>query len=470
MAVPILTVSQMRQWEQAAWSAGQTEAAVIARVGALVAERVLQLTRPGESILILAGKGHNGDDARQAQPHLASRSVQLLNVPDASAALAAVEAALRKRPALVIDGLFGIGLNRPLDAPWRTLIETVNEAGLPVLSVDTPSGLNAETGRTEGAAIVACITLTLGAPKAGLLASEAQPYAGRIELARDIGLGPCPATSGLWWTETGDFAGFPPRRPAAANKGVFGHLAIVAGSLGYHGAAVLAARGAQRAQPGLITVLPQSDVYTPVASQLQAAMVRPCDPGFSAKPYSALLVGPGLAAADIPEALRARVAELWRELEAPMVADASALDWLPPHASTPSDAIRVITPHPGEAARLLGRRPADVQTDRPRALRELSARHGGCWVVLKGQHTLVGRSEGDLYINSSGNPGLAQGGSGDVLAGYIAGWIAQPALRRDVLTTLRHAVWRHGAAADALASNRLAWTVEELVGELARIP
>ncbi|MCX6905744.1 MAG: hypothetical protein NTW03_20135 [Verrucomicrobia bacterium] len=144
MPVPIITVAQMRQWEQATWASGQTEAAVIGRVGELVARRALQLTRPAEAILILAGKGHNGDDARQAQPHLADRVVELINVTDPEALLAAVSASLGRRPRLVIDGLFGTGLNRPLDAPWRKLIQTVNEAGLPVLAVDNPSGLNVQ--------------------------------------------------------------------------------------------------------------------------------------------------------------------------------------------------------------------------------------------------------------------------------------------------------------------------------------
>jgi hydroxyethylthiazole kinase-like uncharacterized protein yjeF len=232
---------------------------------------------------------------------------------------------------------------------------------------------------------------------------------------------------------------------------------------------VLAARGAQRARPGLITVFPQPNVYVPVASQLQAAMVRPFEMDFRPEVCTTLLVGPGLAAADLPERLGTLVARLWVDSELPMVVDASALDWLPLGDSTPRDSIRVITPHPGEAARLLGCQAADVQADRPKSLRDLSARCGGCWVALKGQHTLVGRAEGDLYVNSSGNPGLAQGGSGDVLAGYVAGWLAQPAVQQDVLTTLRYAVWQHGAAADALTAENLAWTVEDLAGQLARV-
>jgi NAD(P)H-hydrate repair Nnr-like enzyme with NAD(P)H-hydrate dehydratase domain len=125
--------------------------------------------------------------------------------------------------------------------------------------------------------------------------------------------------------------------------------------------------------------------------------------------------------------------------------------------------VRVITPHPGEAARLLRCTPQQVQADRLAALRNVSRRFGNSWVVLKGHHTLIGRSLGEVYVNPSGNPHLAQGGSGDVLAGYLAGLLAQPDLRADVLKTIRYAVWQHGAAADALQAARANWVVEDLV-------
>jgi ADP-dependent NAD(P)H-hydrate dehydratase / NAD(P)H-hydrate epimerase len=466
MPVPILTVTQMRDWEQATWASGQTEAAVIARVGQLVARRALQFTRGGSRILILAGKGHNGDDARQAQPHLAERAVELINVTDPHAALEPVRAALETRPALVIDGLFGIGLNRPLTPDWCALFETINRAGRPVLAVDNPSGLNVETGATEGAAISAAITLTLGAPKRGLFAPGAVPWVGRLEVAPEIGLTPCPFRGDWQWTLPEDFADFPPPRPASGHKGTFGHLAILAGSLGYHGAAVLSARGAQRARPGLITLFPQPDVYVPVASQLQAVMARPFEPGLSFAEYTAILAGPGLAAPDISEAMRSLVNRLWSEFERPMIVDASALDWLRPEGQVPPRAIRVITPHPGEAARLLKCRVADVQADRSEAVRELSSRLGGCWVVLKGHQTLVGQARSEIFVNPSGNPALAQGGSGDVLGGYLAGCLAQPALAAQATTAIRYAVWQHGAAADELSRQRDNWVVEELIASL----
>jgi len=146
------------------------------------------------------------------------------------------------------------------------------------------------------------------------------------------------------------------------------------------------------------------------------------------------------------------------------VVDASALDLLSPGVL--SKAARVITPHPGEAARMLNSNSKQVQTDRPRALRELSKRFGNCWVVLKGHQTLVGSKDGDIYVNSSGNPYLGQGGSGDVLSGYIAGLLAQPVLQSDICKTLRFAVWQHGATADALQDKQKIWVIEDLASEL----
>jgi NAD(P)H-hydrate epimerase len=286
---------------------------------------------------------------------------------------------------------------------------------------------------------------------------------GRLEVATEVGLAPCTQASELQWTLPEDFAGFPPARAAAGHKGSYGHLAIVAGSLGYHGAAALAARGAQRAQPGLITLHTLESVYHAVAPQLQAVMVSPWTAQSKLTgSHDSLLIGPGLAAADMPDQMKILTRNLWRDLFLPVVVDASALDWLPLDP-VPRNAVRVITPHPGEAARLLRSAPQQVQANRLNALRNVSRRFGNCWVVLKGHQTLIGRGTGEVYVNPSGNPHLAQGGSGDVLAGYLAGLLAQPDLRGDVLRTIRYAVWQHGAAADLLQTMRPNWVVEDLV-------
>jgi ADP-dependent NAD(P)H-hydrate dehydratase / NAD(P)H-hydrate epimerase len=466
MPSPVISRAQMREWEKRTWAAKRTPFEVISRVGHILTAHVRQVTRPGDSILVLAGKGHNGDDARQAVQNLTDREVTLLNVREPVAALAEFKSLLSLPQSLIIDGLFGIGLRGRLAPPWQRLLQAINNSGIPILAVDVPSGLDADTGEIQGEAIRASITLTLGAVKRGLLTAAACPCVGRLELAPDIGLVPCPHTSNLVWTLPEDFQSFPPPRLVDGHKGTFGHTVLVAGSLGYHGAAVLAARGAQRAQPGLITLITLDEVYLPIASQLQSVMVRPWTPQTTLPDTAtAVCFGPGLESESVPLALQQWLTQLWRETPLAIVADASGLKWITQgRVSTPAP--RVITPHPGEAARLLGIESTAVQADRPGAVIECSKRYGRAWVVLKGHQTAVGRSRGEIAINCSGNPLLAQGGSGDVLAGYLTGLLAQPALQADPATTLRYGVWQHGHAADQLARERPHWTVEDLVDRL----
>jgi ADP-dependent NAD(P)H-hydrate dehydratase / NAD(P)H-hydrate epimerase len=463
MPVPVVNLAQMREWERATWVTGQTEAEVIRRVGQKIAARARELTRPGDSILILAGQGHNGDDARAAQKFLAERKVVILNVTSPKNDLTKLKSALLKNPALIIDGLFGIGLNRALDDGWKKFIAAVNASKIPVLAADVPSGLNAETGEHFGAAIEAAVTLTVGAPKIGMLAQNAWSFVGRLEVAEDVGLIHCPFKTELNWTLPEDFQNFPPRRAVAGHKGSFGHLAIVAGSFGFHGAGVLTSRAAQRAQPGLVTLFTNEKIYGVVAPQLQAVMVNVWQPKLKfPDSTSAILIGPGLAAPEIAGKMKAFTQKLWRDSELPLIVDASALDWLPAGKFS-KNTIRIITPHPGEAARLLKTTVQKIQNNRVESLREISKRFGNCWVVLKGNQTLFGWSRGEIFVNPSGNPHLAQGGSGDVLAGFIAGLLAQPELQTDAGKTIRYAVWQHGNAADKLQATRANWIVEDLV-------
>lgn len=466
MAVPVISVAQMREWENHSWESGSSQSEVISKVGQLVAQRALKMTRPDDRILILAGKGHNGDDARCAQGHLLGRRVRLITIGHPAAELEHLESLLARRPALIIDGLFGIGLNRPLDQSWNDLIERVNRSSLPVLSIDVPSGLNADTGETEGNALYATVTLTLGAPKRGLLRASSYPFVGRLELEPEIGLSTHRLDGELQWSLPADFDGFPPARRVDSHKGTYGHVGIIAGSLGYHGAAVLAARGALRAQPGLVSVFCPEKVYVPIASQLQAAMVHPWD---STQPLpdsiTALVIGPGLAGPDLTPAFKTAVNELWQSFPLPIVLDASALDWIEP-GPTPLNSRRVITPHPGEAGRLLDTKSSVIQDNRLAALRQLSSRYGNCWVVLKGHHTLIGRSTGEVFVNPTGNPFLAQGGAGDILAGFIGGLLAQSKLQPHPLRTIRYATYNHGHAADLLSQSHTTWSVEDLLQKL----
>jgi len=460
---PVITIAQMREWESATWAAGVREESVMRRAGAALTRVARRLTQPGAEILVLAGKGHNGDDARFAAEGLADHRVRVLNVIEPAAAVAEVNSFAG---ALIVDGLFGIGLSRPLAGDWLTLVAAMNASRVPILAVDVPSGLEADTGEPLGDAVRATVTVTFGAMKQGLLRAEAAPFTGRLEMAADIGLGPCPFATELNWTLPEDFADFPPPRPVDGHKGTFGHLAICAGSVGFHGAAVLAAQAALRAMPGLVSVFTTPGAYPAVAAQLAQAMVHPWAEGVALpKSCSAILLGPGLAGADVPKALVNETVRLWQESPLPVIADASALAWLPP-GPTPAGALRVVTPHPGEAAAMLGVAKSRVLAEREAVLREISLSRGGGWVLLKGRHTLVGRGRGELFLNSSGNAGLAQGGSGDVLAGYLGGWLAQPAAQADAGVAIRHAVWEHGRAADGLGARRRAWNMAELLGEL----
>ena len=179
---------------------------------------------------------------------------------------------------------------------------------------------------------------------------------------------------------------------------------------------------------------------------------------------TALLVGPGLAGT-VPKSFKRILNAWWRDWEHPLVVDASGMDLLAAGPFTP-EACRVLTPHPGEAARLLNWTVARVQANRLAAVRALSHRHGNAWVVLKGHQTLIGRHTGEIFVNSSGNPHLAQGGSGDLLAGFHGRTAGATAVASGGGTTLRYGVWQHGAAADQLQAARANWMIEDLANEI----
>tara|TARA_Y100000746_G_C15321503_1_gene373894 strand:+ start:259 stop:837 length:579 start_codon:yes stop_codon:yes gene_type:complete len=181
---------------------------------------------------------------------------------------------------------------------------------------------------------------------------------------------------------------------------------------------------------------------------------------------TALVAGPGLAGGDIEDSLRQTVLNLWNESSKPMVVDASALDWLPkgpPH----SEAFRLLTPHPGEAARLLGCSPEKVESGRVRAARTLAEQFGAT-VLLKGRHSVLAQSTGPALVNSTGNAGLAQGGSGDVLAGFVGGLLAQPDFHGREIQAAMYATWKHGWAADQLASGSEYWGMDDLINTLGK--
>ena len=379
-----------------------------------------------------------------------------------------------QRPALIIDGLFGIGLNRPLDDGWKKFITAVNASKIPVLAVDVPSGLNADSGATPGAAIEAAVTLTVGAPKIGMLAPDAWPFVGRLEVADDVGLIPCPHRGELNWTLPEDFAGFPPRRACRRSQRVVRTFGDHRGQFRFSRRSGFGrARRPTRAARTHHDYITQETIYHAVASQLQAVMVNVWKPETEN-------AGIGQRHVDWPGPGGCGICRRTEDADAAIVAAAGAQLAFADDCGRQRAGLAACR-QPWRTRRFASSRriPAkrrgcwarpcpQVQANRLHAVREISQRYGDCWVVLKGHQTLVGRSTGEIFVNPSGNPHLAQGGSGDVLAGFIAGLLAQPALQADAGKAIRYAVWLHGATADALQAARTNWVIEDLAAELGQ--
>ena len=411
------------------------------------------------TVFLLGSAADVRGDARTNLDVLGRLGVAVVEAPDAAAwsrhgpALAACD--------LIVDAILGTGLNRPLSGVLPAVVDDVNAGRVPVVSVDLPTGLSADSHRQIGPAVDADLTVTLAAPKIPLVLPPASDCAGDVFVA-DIGIPEFvidgAAGPRLELTTPAAVRGLIPERVAEAHKGTFGHVLIVAGSLGRTGAACLAGVGALKSGAGLVTVaVPRSCVPT-VAAGAPEYMTLPLEedaPGVvSAAALDALLeapcdvisAGPGLGTGPGAAAL---VRGLLERSGVPLVLDADALnvcanhpEWLGARGESPVDV--VLTPHPGEMARLCGQSTQDVQAERVAAARGLAAAHG-VHVVLKGARTLVAAPDGSVAVNLTGNPGMATGGAGDVLTGVTAAWMGQIASTVDAC---RVAVYLHGLAAD----------------------
>ncbi|MEO8196438.1 MAG: NAD(P)H-hydrate dehydratase [Thermoanaerobaculia bacterium] len=375
---------------------------------------------------------------------------------------------------LVVDALFGTGLERPLRAPYAALVDWLNELPLPRLAVDIPSGLDASRAAPIGPAIRADATVTFGAPKIAHFLLPAAEWVGELSVA-DLGVpfDASPSAVGdLEVLTAEDLAHALPIRASGAHKGEFGHLLLVAGSRGKAGAAILAARGALLGGAGLVTVATVESAWAAVASAVPEAMSLPLAADATgglpfvtlarllqaAEERDVLAVGPGLGKS-------AGTFRLVRSLVlgatgTPVVLDADGLNaFAGPEAAAgrrgrtskgglellaQRRAPTVLTPHPGELARLLGCPTAEVESDRLASVRR-AAELSGAIVVLKGARTLVGLPSGEVSINTTGNPAMASGGSGDVLTGLLAARLAQG---DDPLFAAQLAVHLHGLAGD----------------------
>lgn len=439
------------------------------------------LARRPSRVHVVCGPGHNGGDGLVAARHLAivgvAVDVELVAAPRGDAAVQwerARAAGVREGDGagadLVVDAIFGTGLARPVEGPAARAIERLNEAGVPVVAVDLPSGIDADRGAELGVAVRAAETVTFGMPKPGLALEPGRSLAGRVTVAR-IGIpehAPGVAPDALVWTPAAAAERLP-ERPADGHKGHFGHVLVAAGSQGKTGAAALAARAALRAGAGLVTVACPAGVNDILEQKCTEAMTEPVPDtagrAFAAAAEDALLalaesrdvvaLGPGIGREPETEAM---VRSLVKRLTKPLVLDADGLNAFEGRAEELRAS--VITPHPGEAARLLGSSSVEIQSDRLGAARRL-ADMSGAVVVLKGAGTVIAGPEGPPLINPTGGPALAAGGSGDVLTGVVAAFLAQGLPARDAAGL---GVFVHGLAADRVAGGAAAGL---LAGELA---
>lgn len=454
------TVEQLREIERAAMAALDISGVELMRRAAMAALSTLRRHWPQQQrICIHCGPGNNGGDgfllgvlAREAGLQVDVVALSEKSHGDAAMAREAWRAdggaiqlwderASLPQAGLHVDALYGIGLNRAPEPAAARLIEYINDSGQPVLALDVPSGLNSDSGQCPGTAIRADVTLSFLANKRGLHTGRAVDHVGVLELATlsvpDQVFAQVQADAQLLASET-----LPPRK-RYANKGDYGHVLVIGGEHGMAGAARLAGEAALRAGAGLVSIATRAEHVFALNAARPELMVRAVDgPQALASMLeraSVLALGPGLGQAAWGHALWLTALDA----EKPLVLDADGLNLLavePRRFKAPT----VLTPHPGEAARLLGVATAEIERDRFAAARELSRRHAAV-VVLKGAGSLIADPEGRLDVCPWGNPGMASGGMGDLLTGVIAALLAQGCSARQAACL---GVGLHARAAD----------------------
>ena len=433
------------------------------RAGAAALAAAQQRFGKGAAIGIVCGAGNNAGDGyvigRLALEQ--GHDVQLAALSDPAAlkgdaadgfaryraAGGAVQAELPSRAELVFDALLGTGITRDVDGAYAAVIESLNDCGRPVVAVDVPSGLDADTGTVRGHAVVAALTVTFVGLKSGLFLNDAPRHCGEI-VFDDLGIPAAaydrfrPAYRLVGRRQLADWL---PRRDRLSHKGHFGHVLVVGGGTGMAGAATLCASAALRSGAGLVSVAAAPGSVAAIAARVPEAMTHAVDDARGLEPLLAratvIALGPGLGL----DARAAALADAALSASLPIVVDADALTLLSRQPRRSEGWI--LTPHPGEAARLLDCSTATVQSDRRAALDALNERYAGT-AVLKGAGTLIGNGKKVPWLNAAGNPGMASGGMGDVLTGVIA------ALRAQGLSPLRAAAlgsWVHARAGDRAA-------------------
>ena len=449
MSLPIYLTRDIRRIEAAA-----KDEPLMQRAGAAAAALAAKLSADtAKDVLVLAGPGNNGGDAKIVAQLLQQN---FFRVTVASAAEAAT-LPVAKRWGLVVDGLFGIGLARDIEGDFAKLVSYANAQDCPVLALDIPSGIASDTGRVLGHAVKATHTVTFIALKPGLLTLDGPDHCGEVTVA-DLDLNAHKLVRPTGWTAAPQlFTEVLKTRPQNFHKGLAGSLAILGGAAGMTGAALLAGRAALKLGAGRVYVgMLEEMSLDPGAPEL---MLRHPDDALG-QDLDAIVVGPGLGQSERADALVGAVLAS----DIPCVLDADALNLVADDtglraACAKRRADTLLTPHPAEAGRLLGMKTAEIQNDRLAAAQRLSAEFNA-HVVLKGNGSVMAARDGHWFVNTTGNPGMASAGMGDVLAGILGALLAQKLSGEAALVLGVHL---HGLAADECGVG-VGLTASELIG------
>jgi len=490
--IPVLDGGGMREADrQTIVELGVPSLVLMESAASGVTEVVSERFPAAVSVAIVCGPGNNGGDGLAVARQLHCRGYEVavalvaahreltgdaavqfelarrfgVTLLDCSRATGSRVAALVAGADVVVDALFGTGLDRPLRGRWAEAVRVVNAGKSPVVAVDIPSGLRGSSGEIPAVAVTAAATVTFGAPKLAHVLPPACWRCGDVAVA-DIGIPPwvVERQAAVGVVESEDVGAWLPARPPDAHKGRFGHLLVVAGREGRAGAAALAARAGVALGAGLVTVATVRAAVRPIQSLVPEAMVDPLPSGEDGAATgegieaplakaTAVAVGPGLGLGDGPRRLVETIVREWR---GPLVLDADALTLLAGRLETlrGRDPLPVLTPHPGELGRLLGVATAEVTRDRLAAATAAAAAAEAV-VLAKGSRTVIAGGEGWSLINPTGTAGLASGGAGDVLTGAIGALLAQGVPPKEAAAA---GAWLHGRAAE-LAGERHAGAV-----------
>jgi hydroxyethylthiazole kinase-like uncharacterized protein yjeF len=482
---------------------------LMTRAGEAVAGALVErFPKAVTDVLVVAGKGNNGGDGFVAARQLVQDGFQVRAVllgratdlkGDAARAFAdfsgcggkvidavaesSLDASLGTRPSAVIDAIFGTGLNAEVKDGPRRAIEIINSFAVPTVAVDIASGVNSDTGAVMSAAVQASLTVTFGFAKFGHISYPGAGLRGELMVA-DIGFAPRAideiAPRGRF-LERADLQHLIRPRPVNSHKGMYGHPLVIAGGRGKSGAVLLASRAALRMGAGLVTAAVPESIQPIVAGGQAELMTEPIadrDGHFDGahapdalkmilEGKNALIVGPGIGVSDDARRLIEWLISDASERERPMLIDADGLNAL---AAIGCEVLRhargpvVLTPHPGEAARLLGIATATINDDRVSAARSLADRTGAC-VLIKGARSVIASPNGDICVNSTGNPGMSTPGMGDALSGMVGALLGQHMRPLDALAL---GVFIHGHAADRVAARmgRIGYLAGDLIDEL----